>query len=229
LPWPDGPGRVEHQLPIGIPIALEKMAPSQSDDSAMQRLQDPQLEADLTKGPIVPCVVPQPVELPVLPRAEVAIARAASANRGAGILLHRVLERWDGTADVNPLLKALAAELAADERSIDLVRRRLAIVTASEVFRRIMKAETIGREMPIAFVDESGAVVQKRIDRLIREDAIDTVIDYKSGQPSDARLEKDREQVNVYRGVVAKMTGRPCGGILWYIDAENDVAVSLPE
>ena len=178
--------------------------------------------------PLAPCVVPQPAEItPILPRDEIAIARRGSANRAAGILLHRVLERWDGTSDVSLLLAALAIEQAADKRAVDLVRRRITQVTGSNIFRRIMSAETIGREMPIAFIDDSGALLARRIDRLIRENGTDTVVDYKSGEPSEARLQRDREQVALYCGVIAQMTGRQCRGLLWYIDAENDTAIDV--
>jgi len=67
--------------------------------------------------------------------------------------------------------------------------------------------------------------VERRIDRLIREAGGDTVIDYKSGAPSETRLERDREQVAAYCRAVEKMTGRPCGGVLWYIDVENDTMI----
>ncbi|HEY8181767.1 MAG TPA: 3'-5' exonuclease, partial [Thermoanaerobaculia bacterium] len=227
LQWPEEPGVVMRDLPIGISIALERVAPLQSDRVTTHRLQDAELESRLATGPIVACDIEQPEPPPLLPRDEVAIARNAIANRAAGILLHRVLERWDGTSDIAPLLGALAVEQAADQRAIDLVTQRLAIVRESPIFRRIANAETIGREMPIAFADDSGAVVQKRIDRLIREGGADTVIDYKSGKPSEGRIERDREQVSLYCRVIAKMTGRACGGLLWYIDAENDVAVTI--
>ncbi len=177
---------------------------------------------------LAPCVVPQPELItPLLPRAEIAIARRGSANRSAGILLHRVLERWDGLSDVSPLIAALAIEQAADGRAADLVRRRVARVASSATFRRIASAETIGREMPIAFLDETGALVERRLDRLIRENGTDTVVDYKSGEPAETRLARDREQVALYCRVVAQMTGRPCRGLLWYIDAENDVAIDV--
>ncbi|HYS55829.1 MAG TPA: UvrD-helicase domain-containing protein [Thermoanaerobaculia bacterium] len=228
MTWPADPGVVTRDLPLlGISVALEKVAPLQSDRAANRRLHDPELEATLASGAIVPCQVPHPDPPPLLPRAEVAIARNAIANRGAGILLHRVLERWDGVSDVAPLLAKLAIEVAADERSIDLVGSRLTMVSNSTVFRRIANANTIGREMPIAFLDENGAIVQKRIDRLIREGHGDTVIDYKSGAPNESRLERDRDQVSLYCRVVAKMTGRACRGLLWYIDVENDVAVDV--
>jgi ATP-dependent helicase/nuclease subunit A len=224
--WPAQPGSVVHER-IGIPIVFEKVESLEIAKGAALRLQDAELEKQLAEGPIVPCIVPQPEPIALPSRAEVKMARAAAANRAAGILLHRVLERWDGTSEVASLLAALAVEQAADSRSIELVRRRLTTVAASPVFRRIVSAETIGREMPIAFLDESGALVQKRIDRLIRENGTDTVIDYKSGAPSDARFDSDREQVGVYCRAVAQMTGRPCRGLLWYIDAENDTAVDV--
>jgi ATP-dependent helicase/nuclease subunit A len=227
LQWPEEPGVVMRDLPIGISIALERVAPVQSDRVTTHRLTDAELEAHLATGEIVACEIWQPEPPPLLPRGDVAIAKNAMANRGAGILLHRVLEHWDGASDVAPLLAALAVEQAAGERAIDLVRQRLASVRDSAVFQRIAKAETIGREMPIAFADDSGVVVQKRIDRLIREGDTDAVIDYKSGKPSESRVERDRQQVGLYCRVIAKMTGRPCGGILWYIDAENDVAVDV--
>ena len=222
MTWPDAPGVIAHGR-----VTLERVAPLEPDPAASARLHDAQLEASLASGPIVPCEIPQPDPVPLLPRADIAIARNAIGSRGAGILLHRVLERWDGTSDVDPLLAKLAIEAAADDRAIDLVRRRLAIASKSEVFRRIANAETIGREMPIAFLDAKGAIVQKRIDRLIREGDADTVIDYKSGEPGESRLARDREQVGLYCQAVAKMTGRACRGILWYIDNENDVAVEV--
>ncbi|HEY8848285.1 MAG TPA: PD-(D/E)XK nuclease family protein, partial [Thermoanaerobaculia bacterium] len=91
----------------------------------------------------------------------------------------------------------------------------------------IARCETTGREMPIAFVDESGAIVEKRLDRVIREDAIDTVIDYKSGEPTPERLERDRQQVALYCQAYERLSGRPCRGALWYIDEANDVVVDV--
>ena len=177
---------------------------------------------------IEPCIVPTPEPIvPLLTREEIAIARRGSPNRAAGILLHRVLERWDGASDVAPLIASLASELGADDLAIDRVRKRIGQVASSPVFERILAAETIGREMPVAFIDDSGVLLERRIDRLIREDGTDTVIDYKSGEPGDARVERDREQVSLYCRVVAQMTGRPCRGLLWYIDADNDVAIDV--
>jgi ATP-dependent helicase/nuclease subunit A len=210
--WPSEPGRVVRDLAIGR-VAFERIAPTTSDGAA----------AHVDAEPLAPCVIPQPEPIVAeLSRAEVAIARAGAPNRAAGIVLHRVLERWDWSSEVEPLLRAIATEQAADDETVALVRRRLATAGGSEMFRRIARAETIGREMPISFVDENGALVQKRIDRLIREDGVNTVIDYKSGAPSEERLLRDREQVALYCRAVERLLGGPCRGVLWYIDTEND-------
>ncbi|HJT17904.1 MAG TPA: 3'-5' exonuclease, partial [Thermoanaerobaculia bacterium] len=178
--------------------------------------------------PLAPCVIPTPEPIvEKLSLAEIKIARAGMANRAAGILLHRVLERWDGNSDVAPLVAALAIEQASDDRAVDLVRRRIAQIASSQTLRRILAAETIGREMPVAFIDETGTLVERRIDRLIRENGSDIVIDYKSGAPGEARIARDREQVALYCRLVGQMTGRPCAGLLWYIDVENDHAIMV--
>ncbi|HVG25766.1 MAG TPA: PD-(D/E)XK nuclease family protein, partial [Thermoanaerobaculia bacterium] len=182
------------------------------------RLHDEGLESQLA-GAIVPFV-------PVAPEADVELpARHANARqRTAGILLHRVLELWDGRTDPDPLLRRLAGEAGADADAMSRVRRRLATVARSPTLQRILRAETVGRELPIRFV-ENGVVVERRIDRVIRENGRDTVIDYKSGKLDPARLEKDRAQVSKYAEVVSRMTGRPCEALLWYVDLERDEVV----
>jgi ATP-dependent exoDNAse (exonuclease V) beta subunit len=163
---------------------------------------------------------------PRLSTAEVAARRAGSRNRAAGILLHRVLELWDAVQDVEPLLRSLASEAAADAETIARVRKRLGAIARSETLQRIARAETIGREVPVRFVEE-GALVERRIDRLVRENGADLVIDYKSGAAEESRLEKDKAQVARYCRAISGITGRPCSGLLWYIDVETDSAVEV--
>ena len=91
----------------------------------------------------------------------------------------------------------------------------------------IARAETIGREVPVRFV-EQGTLVERRIDRLIRENGRETVIDYKSGIAEEERVEKDRVQIERYCRAISDITGRECSGLLWYIDLDTDVAIRLP-
>ena len=216
-------GREVRTTPIG-PVAFEKIVAEGAGIRARKRLHDAERERELA-GDIVPwtSVAPEPVEEP-LTSAEVAAKRAGSRNKAAGILLHRTLELWDGRSDVEPLLQQLAAEAAADQDAVQRVRRRLATIARSETLQRIARAETIGREFPIRFLEE-GVVVERRIDRLLRERDHDTVIDYKSGAPEPSRVEKDRKQVRKYAEAVTQITGRPCEALLWYIDLESDRVV----
>ena len=222
--WPDA-GREVRMTELG-PIAFEKVEVRESAARARRRLHDTALEAELASAEIVPCDIPSP-EPPAetLTSAEVAARRAGSRNKAAGILLHRVLELWDGKSDVEPLLQQLAAEAAADGDAVSRVRRRLNTIARSDTLRRIAAAETLGRELPIRFV-EDGLTVERRVDRLIREPGRDVVIDYKSGSPEPTRVVKDQEQVRRYATAIAALSGRPCEGVLWYVDLESDVTVA---
>jgi ATP-dependent exoDNAse (exonuclease V) beta subunit len=137
-----------------------------------------------------------------------------------------VLERWDGRAEVEPLLQQLASESAANAETVLRVKRRLATIAQSSMLQRIARAETLGREVPVRFVEE-GTLVERRIDRLLRENGSEVVIDYKSGVAEAARVEKDRAQVARYCRAISDITGRACAGVLWYVDVDCDEIVDV--
>jgi len=225
--WPEL-GREVRMTAVG-PIAFEKIAAEGGGAThrTRRRLKDAALEATLATSGIVPIEIPLP-ESPIaaLSPGEIAARRAGSRNRAAGILLHRVLERWDGRIDVEPLLQQLASEAASDPDAISRVRRRLVTIARSSMLQRIANAETIGREFPVRFVEE-GALVERRIDRLIRENGAEIVIDYKSGRRDVARDQKDQAQVARYCRAIGEITGRACSGVIWYIDADADETVPV--
>jgi ATP-dependent helicase/nuclease subunit A len=229
-PWPAEHGRVIKTLTIGgdaVPIAFERVATEGTGMRTRRRLADSALEAELATLPIVEPSLPAPATLPkTLPRGDVLARRASAQKRGAGILLHRVLELWDGRAAIDPLLKSLASEQGAGAATIALVRQRLATAGKSPAFLRISRAETLGREMPL-LINVDDTVVERRIDRFLREGESDLVVDYKSGQPSEGRVAADREQVEQYCQAMSAITGRPCGGLLWYIDADVDKPINV--
>jgi ATP-dependent helicase/nuclease subunit A len=223
--WSDG--REIHQTEIG-PIAFEPSGATGSQPvAARKRLRDSALEAQLATGELLPVSIatPEPVADTLTPAA-VAATRAGSKNRAAGTLLHRVLELWDGRADTEPLLRQLAAEAAADADAVVKVRKRLAVIARSPFLQRIASAEPLGREYPVRFV-EDGILVERRIDRLVREADADLVIDYKSGAPQDERVERDKDQVARYCRAISAITGRPCGGALWYVGLEREQVVPV--
>ena len=61
----------------------------------------------------------------------------------------------------------------------------------------------------------------------VRENETDLIVDYKSGQPSETRLRRDRDQVAMYCRAMSAITGRPCKGLLWYIDVDVDEAIEV--
>jgi hypothetical protein len=192
----------------GMNVAFERMAPLGAGARKRRRLVDAALEQELATGEILPLSIATP---PPIESAEIPVRR----DRSAGILLHRVLELAD--ADPLKVVDAAAAELGASPETVTRVRRRLQTIAQSPTFKRIAKAETIGREFPLRGEENW------RIDRLVREKGRELVIDYKSGAPSP-----DHElQVRRYCDAIARMTGRPCAGLIWYIDEASDHAIEL--
>jgi ATP-dependent helicase/nuclease subunit A len=169
----------------------------------------------------------EPVARATLDRAESARRAAAGANRVAGILLHRFLEVWDGdAASIDPLVDGLALEAGAEPHEAELARKRMRTIEASPVFERLRRMETVGRELTIHYTDD-GRAKEGRIDRLAREGDRLVVVDYKSGRPDEARVEKDREQVARYIDVVRETMGARVSGLLWYVDVDADRAVEV--
>ena len=201
----------------GVEVEAVKMT-GEAGTHRRRKLRDAALEAQLASGEIVPLSITAPPVAEPLPAKDIAISRAGSRNRIAGTLLHRVLERWDGIKPIDSLIDALANELGANAQTIKSVRQRLSGLSRSQTMLRIKNAETIGRELVINLGDQ-----EQRIDRLIRENGREIVIDYKSGTPR----EKDRVQVRRYCDAIAQITGRECDGLLWYIDMEADHAVTI--
>jgi ATP-dependent helicase/nuclease subunit A len=231
-PWPAEPGRVIRTRSIGgdeVPIAYECVVTEGGGVLTRRRLIDARQEAELATMPAVEPSLPAPATLPdILPPADITIRRSSAQRRGAGIVLHRVLELWDGKTPVEPLLLSAAAEEGVDDATITLVRGRLAKIAKSKTFLRIARAETLGRELPL-IIDRDGSAVERRIDRFLREGEHDLVVDYKSGQPSETRLIADRDQVSRYCAAMTAITGRPCQGLLWYIDVDVDRAVECDD
>jgi ATP-dependent exoDNAse (exonuclease V) beta subunit len=228
LLWPDA-GREVRETPIG-PVAFEHSGATSAQpvERTRKRLRDEALEADLASGDIVPAEVASPDQVAeTLSTGEIAARRAGPRGRAAGTLLHRLLELWDGRSETEPLLRQLAAEAGADADIVSRVRKRLAIVARSPFLARIAKAETVGREVPVRFRDEAGVLLERRIDRLLREEQADLVVDYKSGTPEPARVERDRIQVARYCSAIAAISGRPCKGALWYIDLDSDAVIEV--
>ncbi|HKS25958.1 MAG TPA: UvrD-helicase domain-containing protein [Thermoanaerobaculia bacterium] len=215
IEFPAEPGR-EVRTIREIAVAIERAGRAGVPAGRRRRrLADPALESQLAAADPVDVVVPTPPAIDQRTPAEINISRARNRNRPLGIAVHRVLERWDGTAPLEPLIASIAREQDVDEKAL---RTRVATLKTSAIFQRIAAAETVGREVPIRFLLD-GAPVERRIDRWIRETDADVVVDYKSGDPTD----RDREQVTAYCEALRTITGRPTRGLLWYIESDRSI------
>ncbi|MEO8217640.1 MAG: UvrD-helicase domain-containing protein [Acidobacteriota bacterium] len=173
-----------------------------------------------------------PEETPALPvpltPAKTAARRQAARNKSGGILLHRLLEIWDGRqTSLAPLLEKLSIEQQVDSATKARVRQRAVTLSGTPFFKTLMTAQTVGREFPVFFATEQGDMLTGRIDRLLLVGDRYVVVDYKSGRSDPGRLERDREQVRRYCAAVSKITSKPCEGVLWYVDDERDEVVKV--
>lgn len=221
--WPEE-GRALRDTAIG-PVAFERVAVQGAAARTRARLHDAALERTLAASEIVPVELPMPRDVATrLAENEVAHRITGPRRRLAGMLLHRVMETWDGTSSPEPLLQSAAAELGAGEELVRQTRARIATMAQSETFLRIRNATTVGTEIPVRFL-ENGVAVEKRIDRLLSESGRDLVVDYKTSGPGTRRFEKDREQVARYCRAIEEITGRPCEGLVWYVDTDQTVRI----
>jgi ATP-dependent helicase/nuclease subunit A len=195
-------------------VAYDRLSGAPAASPMRRRLKDESLERELAEGPIVPLAVAMPEAAVPIPEAY--RKRAGLRNREAGILLHRVLELWDGATPISSLIAEAASELGASSDAVARVKSRLGNIAQSPTMQRIARAETVARELPIRI---DGTTL--RIDRLIRENGRELVIDYKSGTPKP----DDQAQVERYCQALARLTGRACEGLIWYLDDETAVEV----
>jgi ATP-dependent helicase/nuclease subunit A len=224
--WPEEGVEVRDTAIGSVTFQTIAALSARSEQVERARLREGALEQSLRSGELVPTSFEPPAAAAeILTAGEIAARRGGAKHRLAGILLHRVLELWDGAGDVEVVLRAAAADTGADGDAVARVRRRLAELAKSPAFRRITNAELVGREVPVRFV-EQGVIVERRIDRLVRENGAEVVIDYKSGPAEPERVRRDGEQVRRYCEAVAAITGRACSGLLWYVDDDNVVPVA---
>jgi ATP-dependent helicase/nuclease subunit A len=222
LPLARGDGAVEAWFERVEPDAAGEEPPRIRDADAVRLL-----EGRAAVAPFEPVSAETREDEQALDRSEAARRSAAGANRTAGILLHRVLEVWDGEPEtLDELVDRLAAETGADPGETGTVRSRLQQVRSSPVLEAIRRVETVGREVTVHYI-EDGRAREGRIDRLLRDGARWIVLDYKSGRPDPRRTSGDREQVTKYCRLIESRLSGTVSGLLWYIDVDHDEAIEV--
>ena len=228
IAWPDGPSRIVNMLTIGsesVPIAFERVTGEGAGVRTRRRLADPALKRSLSTAPIVepslssPAAASRNSPARRRPRSR----RASAQKRAAGILLHRILELWDGRAPIEPLLQ-IARGRARRRRRDGNARPQAA--RRSSRNRRPSAASPmprlLGRELPIS-------TSERRTPHRspLREGDDDLVIDYKSGQPPRSASRAIASRSRSYCAAMCAITGRACEGLIWYIDVDVDRAIEV--
>ena len=138
--------------------------------------------------------------------------RDAAVGRLAGVVTHRVLERWNFSQDPSGLcdqaVLAVQAVLGPDDQPhadavAESVHDLLAMFGRSEVYERLRSSQILGREIPFVMPWGDRQVMEGVIDLLYRLDGELWVADYKtdaiSADQAAARAEQYRTQSEIYK------------------------------
>ena len=135
-----------------------------------------------------------------------------SFGRGVGIVLHELLESWDGVDDlVESGQMERAARQAALETGVEhepLAQRSREILSEflrTELAAEFRQLDKLGREVPLLLRGAGGRVYRGSIDLLYRDaEGRIVVADYKTDDESDEALlaERYRPQLEVYARAV---------------------------
>ncbi len=156
-----------------------------------------------------------------------------------GTIVHRLLQRWDFSADVDAQLAALSSTSLALETQDDQARQAvleeithlLRTFSESASYARLRRATVIGREVPFLMPWNDGRhIMEGVIDILYRLDGKLWIADYKTDMiPPDqvtARAEVYREQARWYQEAVTRSLGEPVAGFE-FIFLRQGIAVTL--
>ncbi|MCS6328082.1 MAG: PD-(D/E)XK nuclease family protein [Nitrospira sp.] len=154
-------------------------------------------------------------------------------------MVHRVLQHWDFTGDVESQLAAVTVTSLAldvlDDRDqqalLDELRQLLRTFAGSDPYTRLRRATVIGREVPFLMPwNEGRQILEGVIDVLYHLDGQLWIADYKTDMiPLDqaaTRAQAYREQATLYQEAVARSLGKPVAGFE-FIFLRHGVAITV--
>jgi ATP-dependent helicase/nuclease subunit A len=227
--WPEGAGAAARRIatPAGeIEVVFETVPAGEVEPRASSPLRNPSLLPLLERPREAPVAMSPPVPAE-LPPGEVAAKRAAARKKRGGVILHRILELWDGDAStISGVAAAVVREAGGGEELLRDAVARMRTIARSETARSVFGSGRAMAEVTLHVAAGEG-VAEKRIDRLVESGEGYLVVDFKSGKPSAERKAKDREQITAYVEHVRAISGRPCRGAAWYVDLDHDELVEI--
>lgn len=159
--------------------------------------------------------------------------------RLAGVLAHRILERWDFNEPADRVLDHIAAALHAisgPDRQVLLpeltesLRELFATFCRSEPYERLRSAAILGREVPFVMPWNDRQVMEGVIDVVYRLDGKIWLADYKTDRiGADEAVDRARRyahQASVYKAAAERGLGQPIAGFQ-FIFLRAGIAVEL--
>ena len=153
-------------------------------------------------------------------RARAPVQQDAPIGRLAGVVVHRLLERWDYSQNPAELCaqvdSGLQAALAPDDQShaaavAESVHELLAAFGQSDIYARLRSSQILGREVPFIMPWGHRQVMEGVIDIVYRFDGELWVADYKTDAVLPVqvagRAEQYRVQSEVYKAAVKQGLG----------------------
>jgi ATP-dependent helicase/nuclease subunit A len=141
-------------------------------------------------------------------------------GRLAGVVVHRLLERWDFSQDPSGLPAQVASILQTTlghddqphaEAVAESVNDLLTIFGQSQAYARLRSSQIIGREVPFIMPWADRQVMEGVIDLIYRLDGELWVADYKTDAVSVdqavLRAEQYRTQSDIYKAAVKQGLG----------------------
>ena len=167
-------------------------------------------------------LTPTTLSKPIIPvrRDETSVRQDAAMGRLTGVVVHRLLERWDFAQDPAGLVAQVALAvhevLAPDdqlhaEAVVESVTDLLVTFGRSEVYGRLRSSQVLGREVPFLMPWGDQQVMEGVIDLIYRLDGTVWIADYKtdmvSADQASARAEQYRLQGQIYKAAIRQGLG----------------------
>jgi ATP-dependent exoDNAse (exonuclease V) beta subunit len=158
---------------------------------------------------------PPPVEIVELPR-----AAARPSGRRFGALVHAVLASVPLDGDLNAIQSLATIHgriLGAPQEEIDSASETVQTALAHSVFDAARKAAQRGRcrrEVPIAWRDSNGSLIEGVIDLAFEREERWTVIDFKTDEEFRGNELAYRRQVGIYAAAIHAANGAEVSALL---------------
>ncbi len=153
-------------------------------------------------------------------------ARDAKRPHGPrfGSLVHLAMLRVNLDASDNAIRVAVAAEgrmLGADDAEIAAAAKAVAVALKAPLMARVRASSDLRRECPVLLKLADGAIVEGIADLAFAESSngktIWNIVDFKTDVAIASRLEEYRAQIALYARGIARASGLPTRGILFWI------------